>query len=132
MAINTETLLALASQVDTTPYSGEWSREITAREYDTLRILLGKLHQANTSSRTTPITHDETESRLRGFGYNNRRETPTNDRRNALRRALNAGMSKDEIIQFLRWLIMRNMDRRNMQSAIERYLDDIQWLEIHS
>ena len=87
-------------------------------------------------SLSTSFTHRSysslnAESRLAGFGYINQRLTPDRDRRNALRRALQGGMSIPEIIGHLKWLIENNRHRASFRDTIVRWGDDIQWLEMH-
>ena len=129
MALESEQIRLLNMSLDSTPYSARWRREISASEYDQLRILVFKLHQAITTTNASDDTTTITESRLRMHGYVNRRETPRSERCSALRNAINSGMDPQEIINFLRYLIHRNIDRRSMQDALNRYQDDIQWIE---
>lgn len=85
----------------------------------------------STSFSHRSYTRLNSESRLAGFGYINQRLTPDRDRRNALRRALQGGMSILEIICHLKWLIENNRRRASFRDTIVRWGDDIQWLEMH-
>lgn len=129
MPLNPDLLRNLSVALESTPYSIRWQRDITASEYDQLRVLVFKLYQAVNAHSVVPNSNEVTESRLRSFGYVNRRETQRTQRCNALRTAINNGMNPQEIINFLRYLIQRNIDRRSMQDALNRYQDDIDWIE---
>jgi|LauGreDrversion4_2_1035121.scaffolds.fasta_scaffold435258_2 hypothetical protein len=129
MPLNPDLLRNLSVALESTPYSIRWQRDITASEYDQLRVLVFKLYQAVNAHSVVPNSNEVTESRLRSFGYVNRRETPRTQRCNALRTAISNGMNPQEIINFLRYLIQRNIDRRSMQDALNRYQDDIDWIE---
>jgi hypothetical protein len=87
------------------------------------------MHSSTTFSHRG-YTRLNAESRLAGFGYINQRSTPIRDRRNALRRALQGGMTISEITAHLRWLIENNRHRASFRDTIVRWGDDIQWLEM--